>query len=218
MSTNLILGGTHGLGAEIAAALRQEGEETYVVGRSYDAARDGAGEKLDLNDRKAVEAFALKVQDMPLKSFYWVAGYIYSGDFAAQDDVLEMADVNFANPLPIAHAAWQKLLAVPTSTRFVIVSSTSGIRARDLQVTYAATKHAQVGLGRSLGQESERLKSKVKVALFLPGGMKTPLWDGQKPEAYDSFLDPAKVAQRIVSESRYQGKPFIEELIERGSL
>lgn len=218
MSTNLIIGGTHGLGAEIAMALQQEGEETFVIGRSYDAGVHGPGEQLDLSDLNEVKDFAVRIADMDLKGFWWVAGFGYSGDFATQEDVSEMVAVNFANAMPLAQTAWQKVLPTEKATRFVVVSSTTGARARSNEAVYAATKHAQVGLTRSLGLESERLKSKVRVALFLPGGMKTPFWDKQRPESYETMLDPAKVAKRIVTSVRSQSDFFLEDMIERGKL
>lgn len=215
---NLILGGTHGLGREIALALQANGEATYVVGRSYSADIDGAGEVLDLSDAAATQEFAKKIGDMALKGFYWVAGYGYNGDFAAQDDAERMVAVNFANVVPIAQTIWQKMLTNDKSTRFVVVSSTTGTKARAEEAVYAATKHAQVGFARSLGMESERLKSKVKVSLFLPGGMRTPFWKGKEPNGYESYLDPKKVAARIVSQVRDQSDHFQEDRIERGVL
>jgi short-subunit dehydrogenase len=215
---NLILGGTHGLGREIALALQVNGEATYVVGRSYSADIDGEGEVLDLSDAEAVKPFAKSVGGMQLKGFYWVAGYGYNGDFAKQTDAERMVAVNFANVMPIAQKIWQQMQTSDKSTRFVVVSSTTGTKARAEEAVYAATKHAQVGFARSLGLESERLKSKVKVSLFLPGGMRTPFWKGKEPTGYESYLDPKKVAARIVSQVRDQSTFFQEDLIVRGAL
>jgi short-subunit dehydrogenase len=218
MSMNLILGGTHGLGLEIVKALRQGGEDVYVVGRSYDAARDGTGEALDLSDAAAAKAFVGKLANMDMKSFYWVAGYGYMGDFGSQQDVERMVAVNFANAMPIAQAAWNKLLSSDATGNFVVISSSSGIKARNNEAVYAATKHAQVGLACSLGLESERLQTNLQVALFLPGGMKTPFWEGNEPENLTEFLDPAKVAHHIVGVVSTQQDLYYEQEIPRGSL
>jgi short-subunit dehydrogenase len=165
-----------------------------------------------------VRAFAKHVGDMSLKGFYWVAGYGYNGDFATQGDAERMVAVNFGNVVPIAQNIWKQMSKSDKSTRFVVVSSTTGTKARAEEAVYAATKHAQVGFARSLGMESERLKSKAKVALFLPGGMRTPFWKGKEPTGYESYLDPKKVAARIVSQVRDQSEHFQEDLIVRGAL
>jgi 3-oxoacyl-[acyl-carrier protein] reductase len=147
-----------------------------------------------------------------------VAGYGYNGDFAAQSSPKQMVDVDFANVLPLAQAAWKQQLKSDMSTHFVVIASTTGTKARADEAVYAAAKHAQVGFARSLGLESERLKSRIKVALFLPGGMRTPFWDGNIPDGYENFLDPKKVAARVVSKTRSQADHFLEDRIERGSL
>ncbi len=215
---NLILGGTHGLGQEIALALQQRGEKTYVTGRSYDETMHGMGAKLDLSDETDIQNLAERLESLEITGFYWVAGYGYNGDFSEQPDPRKMAAVNFANVMPIAQAVWKKLLENDQASHYVTISSTTGVKARKDEAVYAATKHAQVGFGRSLGLESERVAAKIKVALFLPGGMQTDFWDGNEPASFDTFLDPKVVAERIVQRVNSQTDYFYEETIERGSL
>jgi hypothetical protein len=52
----------------------------------------------------------------------------------------------------------------------------------------------------------------------MPGGMQTPFWGANLPDSYNEFLDPAKVANRILERVHNQTAPFYEEVIERGSL
>lgn len=217
---NIIIGGTHGLGQEIASKLRASGEETFVVGRSYDEAEHGDGIKVDLSKVEDAKELAKAVKELGVtaNSFYWLSGYGYNGDFAEQESPENMAAVNFGNVLPAAQQAFKSMLALEEVSHFVVVSSTTGYKARADEAVYAGTKHAQVGFTRSLGLEAERLKSNVKVTLFMPGGMQTPFWDDNRPGAFDEFLDPAKVAERIVTIAKEQDATFYEEVIERGSL
>ena len=99
---------------------------------------------------------------------------------------------------------------------FTVIASSSGLRARNDEAIYVATKHAQVGFTRSLGLENR--DPKLKISLFLPGGMQTPFWDKQQPRDYGQFLDPAKVAQKVVTTVLEQKDPFLETEIPRGSL
>ena len=210
---NIILGGTHGLGAEIAQLVK----DPFVIGRSYDEKLHGTGMRADLADLRDVAAIVDFITANQLTGFYWVAGYGYMGDFSDQKDVLHMATVNFAHVLPIAQAAWSVLQSAADGV-FAVVSSTTGIKARANEAIYAATKHAQVGFTRSLGLEAERLGISTRVSLFLPGGMQTPFWpEDNKPSSFGDFLNPRKVAREIVQDSTNQTTPYFERMIDRGS-
>lgn len=217
---NIIIGGTSGLGRALANILRDDHQTTFVVGRSHNKAQHGDGMTVDLtseSDARKLATFIDQFDGSDL-NLYWVAGYGYSGDFAAQKAPAQMAAVNFGNVLPAIQAGWRIMLRRPNPCHLVIISSTSGFKARAEEAVYAGTKHAQAGFARSLGLESERLHSPVRVALFLPGGMRTPFWDGHRPANFDEYLDPDKVAQRILDQVTAQTQPFYEEVIERGSL
>ncbi len=217
---NIIIGGTHGLGEHIAKQLSEQGEGTLIVGRGFDESKHGAGLKIDLASEADASILANHIQQLGNMAinFYWVSGYGYTGDFSEQVAPEKMAAVNFGNVLPAAQAAFRAMLGSEATSHFVVVSSTTGYKARKDEAVYAGTKHAQVGFTRSLGLESERLGGNVKVALFMPGGMQTPFWDADRPESFSEFLDPAKVAARILETTSAQTGAFHEEVIERGSL
>ena len=217
---NIIVGGTHGLGQEISKKLQSLGEETFVVGRSYNETEHGEGLKVDLSKTEEAKGLANTIKGLGATAinFYWVSGYGYNGDFAEQDSPENMAAVNFGNVLPAAQEAFRSMLKLQEVSHFVVVSSTTGYKARTDEAVYAGTKHAQVGFTRSLGLEAERLQSNIKVTLFKPGGMQTPFWEGDRPDVYDEFLDPKKVADHMVDVVQRQDTTFYEEVIERGSL
>ena len=218
---NILLGGTYGLGAEVADRLRDDDQDVFIVGRSFSEAKHGAGMAVDLSRpdsaNRLVDCIQSQVGKSALEGFYWLAGHGYTGNFSDQTDGREMMLSNFTNVIPIAQAAWNAM-AAQDHGNFVVVSSTTGIRARSNEAVYSASKHAQVGFTRSLGLEAERLQSNVHVSLFMPGGMRTPFWDGKRPENYGTFLDAKKVAHRIVAGVKGQKSNFYEEIIERGSL
>lgn len=217
---NIIIGGTHGLGQQIAQQLQEAGEETFVVGRSYDMRTHGEGMQVELSEANDAQALARCVRDLGADAinFYWVAGYGYKGDFIDQPYPDMMAAANFGNVLPAAREAFRRMCTQKELGHFVVVSSTTGLKARPDEATYAATKFAQVGFARSLGLEAKRLSVPVRVSLFEPGGMQTPFWDRQRPEHFDAFLDPAKVAERILQSVADQQDTFREVAIQREDL
>jgi short-subunit dehydrogenase len=218
---NLVLGGTSGLGHAIAVELQQRGDEVFVAGRSYDTEKHGPGAAVDLASEDSVNEFLKTIHGLgnkTLQRFFWVAGYGYKGDFATQPDPQRMADVNYSHVLPIAQSVWRKMLEADQAANFIIVSSTSGHKPRPDEAVYSGTKAAQEQYAKSLGLESERLHSKIKVGLFMPGGMQTEFWAADKPDNFDEFLDPTKVARHIIEQTLAQQAPFYSEPIERGSL
>lgn len=219
---HIILGGTSGLGLIMAERLRAEGGRALVVGRFYSEQLYGEGFDLDLYDHGAVnwatEELERRLAGEVLESFVWSAGYIWRGDFAEQTEIRSMAEVNFAGALPLVQWAWQRMLSQEVTGKLVVISSTSGVKPRQDEAVYAATKHAQVGFARCLGMEAEEGGKNAQVLLCLPGAMKTPFWDGQEPDDYATFNDPKKVAEKIVAAMREQTAPYAELAMPHGTL
>jgi NAD(P)-dependent dehydrogenase (short-subunit alcohol dehydrogenase family) len=219
----LILGGTKGLGEQISTLHQALRHHVYVVGSSADP--DKSNEfvtemKCDLTDESRMMDFIDQVARLPLINyFYWVAGWLLKGDLHKQTtlQILKAVDINFRNSVPIAAAAWGHMRKDPTRTcYFCVVSSSSGTTPRADEAIYAAAKHAQVGFTRSLGLEN--LTPQIRVSLVMPGGMKTGLWDRNPNDDFDSFMDPSKVAEKIVDFVLAQQVPYDELKIPRGSL
>lgn len=219
---HIILGGTSGLGLEMADQLRADGEQVVVIGRVYDRERHGEGFELDLYDRGAVnwtlDELNKRLEGTVLQSFIWTAGYIYRGDFADQPEVRSLAEVNFAGALPLVQWAWKQMLPQENTGKLVVVSSTSGVKPRADEAVYAATKHAQVGFARCLGMEAEEQGKNAQVLLCLPGAMKTPFWSGHEPSDYATFNDPKKVAEKILAAMNEQQTPYDELAMPHGTL
>ena len=100
-----------------------------------------------------------------------------------------------------------------------IIGLTSSVKVWADEAVYVATKHAQAGLARSLGMQADEQKLPVKVALFLPGAMKTPFWNGRElPADYVFFNDPAKIATHIINAIENQQQPYLEWPLPKGTL
>ena len=108
------------------------------------------------------------------------------------------------------------MLAERAGGKFVVVASSAGTNAKAAEAIYVATKHAQVGLARSLGLENDR--DDLTVCLVLPGGMKTGMWDGFNVPEFDEFSDPEVVARKIVDQTEETAERFLELEIPRGAV
>lgn len=220
---HIILGGTSGLGWEMARQLQAQGRRVLVLGKTHDFNEHGEGFALDVYYPEQVQAACERLEQLlgsdDIEQFVWSTGYGWRGNFEDQLDARSMAEVNFAGALPMVQWAWRKMILQGIKSSLVVIGSTSSVKARSDEAVYVATKHAQAGLARSLGMQADEQNLPVKVALFLPGAMKTPFWDGRElPNDYLFFNDPAKVAEHILNATHHQHQPFLEWALPKGTL
>jgi 3-oxoacyl-[acyl-carrier protein] reductase len=217
----LILGATKGLGKEIALECQKKDWNTIEVGSSITDEKIGNRTLLNC-DLRSPESVALLIDKLkklgPIDQFFWVAGRLLKGDFIDQDspEIYRTIDINFRNAVPIVHFVWTQLQESMVKSNIVAIASSSGKKPRFDEAVYVATKFAQVGFMQSLGLENKN--ENLKISLILPGGMKTQLWDRNPTKDYASFLDPSKVASKIMSFVSSQQENYAELEIPRGSL
>jgi short-subunit dehydrogenase len=223
MPKSLILGADRGLGAELVRVCRRKGWKTIEVSErelSQTAPRGRYLWQCDLLKQTHVKRLCRAIEDGELQAdiFFWVAGKIYLGPFAeqAKHNVREITDVNWSNSLLIAHAFWRAAASRNKEIKFCVIGSTASVDPGMEQAVYAATKAAQLSLARSLGKEAKGLG--LKVSIFMPGGMNTPMRRQFPEERNQGLLDPAKVAEYVVNKVEKQNKRYQEEILPRGSL
>lgn len=222
--TALILGASKGLGKEIAAACRARGWGTIEVSRSLaESMEDGRRTiQCDLGDERQAIALASRIDLTHVTHFFWVVGIWWKGAFAAMEPkaLLELVDVNYRNPLIPALAAWNAFAQAEAPRTFVVVGSTSGLRARAGEAAYVGTKWGQLGIAKSLGEEARVHRSAgtdIRVRLFCPGGMRTELFTAAPPPNYECFMDPAKVADHLLRWIASSDAAYEEQVVDRAS-
>jgi NAD(P)-dependent dehydrogenase (short-subunit alcohol dehydrogenase family) len=179
----LVTGGGRGIGRAVAAALSAAGATVTVLGRqkaSLDeavAARHAAGTILaDVTDAAAVEAGVQEAEAArgPFDILVANAGGVATAPFGKTDPA-QFRTLFELNVLGIVHAA-RAVLAGMVSRKFgriVAVASTAGLKGYPYVSAYCTTKHAVVGLVRSLAVETA--KTGVTVNAVCPGYTDTDL-------------------------------------------
>ncbi len=210
LGTALVLGGTSGLGLELALQCRDSCYGRVIVAGRHDPRREGNQDRnwnsvefkhCDLTSWDLAIKLTGELQEVGVfpSMFIWAAAQHWMGHFSDMKmrQMKELAVTNMVNALPIVQWAWDRMRDLRSQrTRFVIISSTSATKPRNQEAIYAGTKAFQLQLARCLAKEHPYTKRTVTVAL--PGGMKTQLYrEGMNPH-YKEFMDPGKVARFIM--------------------
>ena len=201
MKRALILGATqpNSLGRQLVLQMLEDGITPILVGRSAElAAIDPilVGCQFitaDLCDPSAPEAILQAAGALDDIAYLVIAGGgpHYRGKFAEQDAA--SIDAIWGS-IVLGPMRLLQLFHAQTSHPYHLshVGSTSSIRPRDWEFTYASAQVARTVSAENFNTELlQRMGSKNTI--FYPGGMKTGLWD----ESIDTstFMDPKEVAQ-----------------------
>jgi NAD(P)-dependent dehydrogenase (short-subunit alcohol dehydrogenase family) len=215
LGTVLVTGGASGLGAAVAAAVKDEGGIPVVL----DLREPGDGlayERVDLSRPREAEAAVRRAADAHggLDAVVTAAGIDACGDLGdveadAWDHVVA---VNLLGTAAVVRAALPHLER--SRGRVVTVASTLGVRALPAATAYCASKFGVVGFTRALAAETG---DRVGVTLLIPGGMRTGFFD-ERPEAFKPAADqalnrPEDVARTVVFALRQPAGCELRELV-----
>jgi NAD(P)-dependent dehydrogenase (short-subunit alcohol dehydrogenase family) len=179
----IVTGGGRGIGRAAAAALTEAGATVTVTGRNEDrlaetvANSDAAGYFVaDATDQRALHDGLQKAaaERGTVDILVANAGSAESAPFAGTDPDMfrRMFELN---TLSVVHAAHEVLgsMVVHGFGRIVAIASTAGLKGYGYVSAYCASKHATVGLVRSLAVETA--KTGVTVNAICPGYADTDL-------------------------------------------
>jgi NAD(P)-dependent dehydrogenase (short-subunit alcohol dehydrogenase family) len=174
----VVTGATRGIGWAIARRLAEDGVRVTLIGRDMKklverASSIGADfQACDLTDGEAVTATFAEIgpADMLINN----AGIAESAPFLKSDDAQfqRMFDVNVLGAVRCTRAALPAMLDAGWG-RIVNVASTAGLHGFGYIAAYAASKHALVGVTRSLALEVA--KRGVTVNAVCPGYVETDM-------------------------------------------
>ena len=200
VGTVLITGAASGLGAAVAAAVREAGGRPLALDR---VPVDGMPhEVVDLSDTRAAEAATTRLVDGAggtLDAVFTAAGTDKCGALVDVDgsDWDRVVMVNLLGTAAVVRASLPYLKA--SGGKVVTVASTLGHRVFPDATAYCASKFGIVGFTRALQSE---LKGEVGVTLLTPGGMSTAFFDDRdeqyKPGPDAKLNRPEDVAQSVL--------------------
>jgi NAD(P)-dependent dehydrogenase (short-subunit alcohol dehydrogenase family) len=195
----IVTGGASGLGAAVARELDRLGCPVAVLDRQPAAV--GKWFPVDLADGAAADALVRRIADEAggLAAVVTCAGIDACGPLAAveRERWERVLQVNLLGTAAVIRAALPALER--SGGRIVTVASTLGLRGAGDATAYCASKFGVVGFTRALAAE---LAGRVAVTLLIPGGMRTPFFDGReeryRPAPDARLADPEHVAKAVV--------------------
>ena len=192
----IVTGGGRGIGRAVAVRLAAHGHDVAICGLEADevervadevraVGRRSVASVVDVGDPAEVDAFFAHVRTKLGEVDVLVNN---AGTIRLPDDVASATVDRWDATFDVnARAAYQLCsLALPSMIarnhgRVVNVASTAGLAGLRGRIAYSASKHAVVGLTRSLAEEVDALG--VTVNAVCPGAVRTRLTEGSRPDA-----------------------------------
>jgi len=190
----LIVGGSSGLGLEIAKLFAPK-NEVIVTGRKNPQVKFATFKKFDLSQPDLAAAVKSFVQKLPqINVLVYAAGYYQEGTLTDLTDkqIEEMLNVGGRGLIYFAKYLLDKQGKLD---ELITITSTSQWTPRKLEPIYNFIKAGGGHLSNGLAEDG-RIK---KVLVAGPAGMRTAFWDGIKRDDLDEMLDPAWVAEQIAA-------------------
>jgi 3-oxoacyl-[acyl-carrier protein] reductase len=207
----VVTGAGRGIGRAIARALASAGARVVAAARTEDEIRAVADEiaaaggeatpiPTDLAEEASVRALFAAVRDRwgRLDVLVNNAGIGRYGPVAAfpLEDLDRVIAVNLRGTFLCCQEAVRMMGPAARGT-IVNISSVVGFKGYPNQAAYTATKHAVMGLTKSLAVEAQ--PQGIRVSAVLPGGVDTDLVRQARPDLDPSILlAPEDVAQTVL--------------------
>lgn len=190
----LIVGGSSGLGLELAKKLKGD-YEVYITGRKNPEVAGLNFLTLDIQDANSLQVDVERVLQAVGETslFVYAAGFYQEGTIAdlSDEDILRMNAVGLVAPALFLNRLVknQKQLS-----GFISITSTSQYTPRLKEPMYNAVKGG-LGMLTTAISLDERVS---KVLLVAPAGMKTNFW-AKAQQDQSEYMDPVWVAEKIVA-------------------
>ena len=199
----IVTGASRGIGRGVAVALAREGADIVLNYASNHAAAEDAANEIRALGRRCVlaagsvgdPAVAKALAQCALNELGRIDVLVNNAGIGKDGHLMMLADSTWSSVVDInLHGAFYCTRAVAGvmtaqgSGAIVNMSSSSGIRGRAGQVTYAATKGALLGLTTQFARELGPWG--VRVNALAPGFVETDMIDGLlgRPGVRDAFI------------------------------
>ena len=219
----VITGGSRGLGKAIAEnfavrkakvvisgrdreALEQVSKETGAISVVADITREN--EVSELAEKAVSPNSERSISGSTMPGVWLPSGPLEEVDMKRAHDIFE---VNVFGTMYGSRIALSRMKKQGYGT-IVNIVSTAALQGRPNQTIYSASKFAERGFTDSLREEIKG--TGITVIGIYPGGIKTNLFDEQKPKEFDDFMSPESIAEKIAA-NLGKAQPETEVILRR---
>jgi NAD(P)-dependent dehydrogenase (short-subunit alcohol dehydrogenase family) len=189
----LVIGGTSGLGLEIAKRLIKDGD-VYITGRRDPKQHGLHFDALDLSAPELSARVAALINRLPeVTTLVYAAGYYQEGRVTDLDEaqIEDMLSVGTRGLVYTVRAVLAKQGKLDT---LITITSTSQWTPRQKEPIYNLVKAGAAHFSHAMAEDGRV----SKVLVTGPGGMNTPFWRNAARGDAHTLLDPIWVADQVM--------------------
>ena len=207
----LVTGAGRGIGKAIALALGRHGADVVVASRTASELDRTAGEirshggtgtaiPVDLSDESQIKNLFDQINRQSKRLDILInnaaVGFFAPLHEIRTDELDAMLSINIRGTFLCCREALKLML--PQKSGYIInISSVTGFKGYPSQAGYGATKHAMMGLTKSLAAEYQ--KDGIRCSAILPGGVDTEMVAQARPDLDRSALmQPEDIANTVL--------------------
>jgi 3-oxoacyl-[acyl-carrier protein] reductase len=222
----LITGATGGLGKEIAKEFAKNGCNLFLTGRNNEKLSSLKNElendvseiKIDFEDADLSDADEIQKLIEKVKGAFSNIDILVNcaGVFPVKllsdstiDDFENCFSVNVKAAFILCKEFSQGMISKNWG-RIVNIASSSAYAGFKNTSIYCSSKHALLGLSRSL--HSELKEYNVRTFCVSPGSIKTPMGKSVTGQNYETFLNPSEIAELIVHLVSFDNEMISQEI------
>ena len=222
----LITGATGGLGKEIAKEFAKNGCNLFLTGRNNEKLSSLKNElendvseiKIDFEDADLSDADEIQKLIEKVKGAFSNIDILVNcaGVFPVKllsdstiDDFENCFSVNVKAAFVLCKEFSQGMISKKWG-RIVNIASSSAYAGFKNTSIYCSSKHALLGLSRSL--HSELKEYNVRTFCVSPGSIKTPMGKSVTGQNYETFLNPNEIAELIVHLVSFDNEMISQEI------
>ncbi|MFA6459005.1 MAG: SDR family oxidoreductase [Candidatus Paceibacterota bacterium] len=218
----VITGSSRGLGRSMARLVAEQGARVVVSSRDKAELEKTALEigataiVADVTKEQDLINLAREAASLTGGIDIWInnAGVWHPRMPIEKADMVRAHQLMEVNLFGTMYGARAVLLYMKKAGKGTIVNiiSTAALAGRPNSAVYASSKYAARGFTDSLREEVKDFG--ITVIGVYPGGMKTDLFNEERPPEYDLFLDPDETAEKIIA-NLASSEPVTELVIKR---
>lgn len=207
----LVTGGGRGIGRAIALALAECKASVFLTARTLPEIENVAAEIKKTNGKAFFSQCDIADESQINRMFDSVMDKLGKLDIAINNaaigrygpfqnfttsDLDDLIAVNMRGTFICCREALQRM--IPQRSGYIInISSVVGFKGYENQGAYTATKHAVVGMTKTLALEAQ--KYNIRASVIHPGGVDTHLASEARPDLERSILmQPEDIAQAVL--------------------